>query len=60
MSKEGLKDLLGVFQVVEIIRKLGLSSKTDIKNMLKMARRNDISADVVSMIPITEDGRNKS
>ena len=40
MSKEGLKSLLEIPQVVEIIKKCGLSSKMDIKKMLKTERRN--------------------
>ena len=57
MSKEGLRDLLEIPQVVDIIKKCGLISKTEIKSMLTMARRNDISVNVVDKIPIREDGR---
>ena len=46
-------------QVVEIIKKCGLSIKMGIKNMLKMAQRNDISGDVVNNIPIREGGIKK-
>ena len=35
-------------QVVEIFRKWGLSSKTEIKKILKMKGINDISVDVVN------------
>ena len=44
-------------QVVEIIRKCGLSNKTGTKNILKMAKRNDIRVDVVNKTPIREDRR---
>ena len=46
-------------QVVEIIKKWGFISKTKIKNILKMERRNDISVNVNNKIPIREDGRKK-
>ena len=46
-------------EIVEIIKKCVLSSKTYINNMLIMARRNDISVDFVNNIPIREDGRKK-
>ena len=49
--------MLEIPQVVEIIKKSGLSSKTEIKKMLKMACRNDSSVNVVNNIPIREDGR---
>ena len=45
MSEEGLTALYEIPQVVNIINKCGLSSKTEIKKMLKMARRNDIGVD---------------
>ena len=51
--------MLDIPQVVDIIKKWGLSSKTDIKKMLNMAQRNEISVDLVNMIPIREDGRKK-
>ena len=59
MSKEGLKDLLYIPQLVEIIKKFFLSSKTDIKKMMNMARRNDIIVYVVNKIPIRKDEKNK-
>ena len=59
MSEEGLKALLQIPQVFEIIKKCGIISKTEIKKMLNMARRNDISSDVVNKIPIMEYGRKK-
>ena len=59
MSKEGFKYLLEIPQVVEIIKKWGLSRKKDIKNILKMTRRNNISVYVVNKIPIREVGREK-
>ena len=46
-------------QLVEIIKKCGLSIETEIKNIMKMAHRNGISSDVVNKIPIREYGRNK-
>ena len=52
MSKEGLKALLEIPQVVEIIKKWGLIIRTDIKKILKMAWINNISVDVVNRIPI--------
>ena len=60
MSEKGLKALLEIPQVVEIINNCGLSSKTDSKKILKMARRNDISSDVANKIPVREDGRKQS
>ena len=36
-----------------------MSSKTDIKKMMNMARRNDIIVDVVNKIPIRKDEKNK-
>ena len=57
MSEELLKALLEIPKVVDIIKKCDLSSKTDTKNMLNMARINDISVDVVNKIPIREYGR---
>ena len=59
MSKEGLKSLLEIYQVVENIKKWGLRSRTEIKNMLKVARRNFISIDFINNIPIRYDGRKK-
>ena len=59
MSKEGLKDLLYIPQVVEIIKKCVLSSKTDIKKMMNVEQRNEIIANVVNKIPIREDEKNK-
>ena len=52
MSEEGLKDLLEIPQVVEIIKKYGFSSNPEIKNMPKMAQRYEISVDVINRIPI--------
>ena len=48
---------MGIPQVVHIINKCGLSSKMEIKKMLKIAQRNDTSVDVVSKISIREYGR---
>ena len=59
MSKEELKYLLYVPQVVEISKKWGLISNKDIKKMLNTAQINDISVDVVNKIPIREYGRKK-
>ena len=59
MSKEGIKALLEKPQVVDIIKKCGLSINTYIKKMLKIARINYIIVDVVNKIPIREDGRKK-
>ena len=59
MSEEGLNALLEIPKIVEIIRKCGLSSKMEIKKILNMARRNDISVNVVNKILIREDGRKK-
>ena len=59
MSEEGLNSLLEIPQAVEIINKFGFSSNTEIKKMLNMEWRNDISLDSVNNIPIREDGRNK-
>ena len=56
MSKEGLKNLLKITQVVQIIKKCGLSSNTEIKNILKMAWRNYTSVDVFSNTQMREDG----
>ena len=57
MNEEGIKALLEIPQVVDIIKECGLSSKTEIKNMQNMSQRNDISVDVVNKNPIREDGR---
>ena len=46
-------------QVVEIIKKCVLSSKTDIKKMMNMEWRNDVIVNVVNKIPIREDEKNK-
>ena len=46
-------------KLVDIIKKCGLSIKRDIKKMLKMERRNEISVNVVNKIPIREYGREK-
>ena len=59
MSEEGLTALYEIPQVVNIINKCGLSSKTEIKEMLKMACRDYISVDVVNKTPIREYGRKK-
>ena len=55
MIKKWTKALLDIPQIVGIIKKFGLSSKTEIKNMMKMARRNDISVNFVNKISIRED-----
>ena len=57
MNEEGLKALLDIPQVVEIIKKCGLSSKMEIKEMPKMAQKNDISVNVINKTPIREYGR---
>ena len=57
MSKEGLKDLLETPQVVQIIKKFSLSIKTEIKKILNIKSKNNISVDLVSKIPIGEYGR---
>ena len=57
MSEEGPKALLEIPQVVDIIKKCGLISKMQIKIMLKIAQRNDISVNVLYNISIREDGR---
>ena len=59
MSKKLLKDLLEITQVVQIIKKWSLSSKTDIKNIPNMAWRNDISVNIVNKISIREYKKNK-
>ena len=59
MRKEVLKALLDISQVVEIIKKWSFSSKTDINNMLKMERRNDIGVNIINKIPIRGDRRKK-
>ena len=59
MSEEVLKSLLEIPQLVDITKKWGLSSKTDIKDIMKMVRRNDISVNVIKKISIMEDGRKK-
>ena len=59
MIEEGLKYLLEIPQLVEIINKGGFSSKTYIKKMTKTARRNDIIVDAINNIPIREDSRKK-
>ena len=59
MSKEGLKDLLEIPQVVEIIKKCGFSSKTDTNKILNMAHINGISVDFINKILIMEDMRKK-
>ena len=59
MIKEGLKSFLDISQVVEIIKKWVFSSNMEIKNILKMARRNDIIVIVITNITIKEYGRNK-
>ena len=46
-----------ILQVVEIIKKCGLIRKTEIKNMPKIERRNNISVIVVNKIPTRVDGR---
>ena len=59
MNKKLLKYLLEITQVVQIIKKWSLSSKTDIKNIPNMAWRNDISVNNINKIPIREDVRKK-
>ena len=59
MSKEVLKYLLDIPQVVEKIKKCGLIIMMWIKNMLNMARRNDISVNAINKIPIREYVRKK-
>ena len=59
MRKEGLNVLLGKPQVVDIIKKFGLSIKTEIRKILKMAWRNDIKVNVFNKILIREDGRKR-
>ena len=56
ISEEVLKSLLEIPQVVDIIKKRVFSSKTDIKKILKTARRNETSDDVVNKIPNRVDG----
>ena len=51
--------MLEIPQLVEIIKKWGLSSKTEIHKNLNMARRNDIIVNVINKIPIREDGIKK-
>ena len=51
--------LLDIPQVVDIIKKCVLSSKTEIKKILNMAQRNDISVYAGNNIPIGEYGRKK-
>ena len=58
MNEEGIKALSEIPRLVEITKKCGLSSNTDIKNILKMAQRNDISVNIVKKIPIREYGIN--
>ena len=48
-----------ITQFVEIIKRWGLSSRTEIKNMPNMAQRHDISVDIFNGTPIREYGRNK-
>ena len=57
MCEEGL--VLDIPEVVEKIKKWGLSSNTWISKMLKMVQRHDISVDVINKIPIRKDGRKK-
>ena len=57
MNEEGIMDLLEITQVVEIIKRCGMSRKTQTKKMLNMLWKHDISIDVVNKIPISEDGR---
>ena len=59
MREEGLTPLLEISQVVEIINNCGLSSKMEIKNMLKMAYRDDISVNTLNKIIIREYGKIK-
>ena len=57
MDEEEFRALLETYPVVQIIKRFGFSSKTDIKNMLNMAWINDISVNVINKTPIGEDGR---
>ena len=59
MCEEEIKALLYIPQLVEIIKKWGLSSRAKIQKMMNMARRYDISVDVVNENQISEDGINK-
>ena len=59
MNEEGIKDLLEIPQLVEIIKKWDFSSEKEIKKMPKMTQKNDISVDVVNKIPNREHGRKK-
>ena len=59
MCEERLKALLEIPQVVEIIKKLGLIIMIEIKKLLKITRRNDISVYFFNEIPIKEYGRKK-
>ena len=46
-------------QVVDTTKRWWLSIMKEIKKMLKMAQRNEISVNVFKNIPIRKDGRNK-
>ena len=59
MSEGVLKGFLEIPQAVEIINNCGLSSKMEIKNMLKMAYRDDISVNTLNKIIIREYGKIK-
>ena len=59
MREEGLTALLKIPQGVDIIKKCGLSISTEIKKMLNMVRRHEISVDILNEIPIKEVGMNK-
>ena len=51
--------MLEIPQVIEIIKKWGLSIKMEINKILRMERRNDIIIDAINNTPIREDWRNK-
>ena len=57
--KKRLNAVLEIPQAVEIIKKWGLSSRTEIRNMPKTTRRHDTSVDIFNDILIREDRRKK-
>ena len=59
MIGEVLKDFFDMPQVVDTTKRWWLSIMKEIKKMLKMAQRNEISVNVFKNIPIRKDGRNK-
>ena len=48
------KGVLGITQVVGIIKKWVLSSMIDTDNIMNITRKHDISVDVINEIPIRE------